>query len=262
MTVSVIIPMYNSAATIDKALDSVLAQTFEAHYRIIVVDDGSQDDSARIVEDYAAAHPGADITLIRKPNGGASSARNVGLKAATGEWVALLDSDDRWLPEKTERQMEQLSRNPDIDALGCNVTSWEARLFGFKKKKVAPVKLWHEFVSWHPSTPTMIFKRDIVDVVGYYDEDMTHSEDGMFLIRILIKKNCWFMPDRLVEVGGGKPAFGYSGLSANLNAMLEGQMRILDFVYENRGIGPLQYMFFRVFATVKHWRRVMITRFR
>lgn len=77
-TISVIIPMYNSERTIEKALDSVVGQTYPAHYQIIVVDDGSSDRSAELVERYAEAHPSADIRLIRQSNGGVSSARKRG----------------------------------------------------------------------------------------------------------------------------------------------------------------------------------------
>ena len=127
-SISVIIPMYNSERTIEKALDSVVRQTYLAYYQIVVVDDGSSDRSAELVERYAEAHPSADIRLIRQSNGGVSSARNAGMRAATGQWIALLDSDDQWLPDKTKIQMDILSRHPQIDLLGSNVTGAKTRI--------------------------------------------------------------------------------------------------------------------------------------
>jgi succinoglycan biosynthesis protein ExoO len=98
MTVSVIIPAYNASAVLSRALDSALAQTVPA-LEIIVIDDCSTDDTVALAKRYADAHP--SIKLIQQAqNGGPSRARNVGIKAATGTWVAVLDADDAWRPER------------------------------------------------------------------------------------------------------------------------------------------------------------------
>jgi len=104
--VAVVIPAFNAAATIDETLASVRAQSWDA-LEIIVVDDGSQDDTA----DRAAAHATADarIRLIRKVNGGVASARNLGIAEATAELIAPVDADDLWRPDKIERQMAVLA---------------------------------------------------------------------------------------------------------------------------------------------------------
>ena len=117
--ISVIIPMYNSAGTIQQVLESVLKQTrLDLIREIIVVDDGSTDTSAEIVKKMALTNH--KIKLIQKKNGGASSARNTGMKIATGQYIAFLDSDDLWMENKIERQMEVLEKNPEIVFLGCN----------------------------------------------------------------------------------------------------------------------------------------------
>ena len=103
-TVSVVIPTYNRSALITRALDSVLAQTVKPH-EILVVDDGSTDDTASLVRKHYPA-----VQLIRQKNTGVSAARNAGITAATGEWVALLDSDDAWLPRKLERQVHAVEQ--------------------------------------------------------------------------------------------------------------------------------------------------------
>src|SRR5690348_10269988 len=102
-TVSVVIPAFNAAEYIGQAIDSVLAQTHQP-IEIIVVDDGSTDQTAQI----AAAYP-APVRVLRKPNGGPASARNMGIAAATGSWIALLDADDRWLANKLERQLRHVA---------------------------------------------------------------------------------------------------------------------------------------------------------
>ena len=100
--VSVIIPVYNRAQYIKDCLDSVINQTYKA-YEIIVVDDGSTDNLREILVPYMDK-----IQYIYKQNGGPSSARNAGTKVSNGEYIAFLDADDMWLPEKLELQIELL----------------------------------------------------------------------------------------------------------------------------------------------------------
>ena len=106
--VSVVIPAYNAARFIRQTLDSAAAQTFR-DFEIIVVDDGSQDETAQIVESF-----GERVRLIRQPNGGVSKARNVGMEQARGEYVALLDADDLWEKTKLEQQVALLDENEQI----------------------------------------------------------------------------------------------------------------------------------------------------
>lgn len=113
-TVSVVIPAYNAQDYIGRAIDSVLAQTLPPD-EIIVVDDGSTDNTARVVKSY-----GSKVRYIHQENAGASVARNAGIDAAAGPWIAFLDSDDEWLPEKLRLQTELLKRNPDLTWAGGN----------------------------------------------------------------------------------------------------------------------------------------------
>jgi len=108
MTIGVVIPAYNAAKHIRRAIDSVLVQT-RSPDEIIVVDDGSTDDTANIVEGYGAA-----VKLIRQANAGASVARNTAVNAATSEWIAFLDGDDEWLPHNLLLQTQLLQRNPEL----------------------------------------------------------------------------------------------------------------------------------------------------
>jgi glycosyltransferase involved in cell wall biosynthesis len=105
--VSVIIPTFNRAHLIRRAVDSVLRQGLPAE--VIVVDDGSQDATADVLEAY-----GDRIRVLRQENRGVSAARNRGVAAASGDWIAFLDSDDEWLPHKLERQLELVREYPDV----------------------------------------------------------------------------------------------------------------------------------------------------
>ncbi|MHC4386164.1 MAG: glycosyltransferase family 2 protein, partial [Planctomycetota bacterium] len=107
MKISVVIPAYNIEDYIERAIDSVLAQTRQPE-EIIVVDDGSTDATAQKIKAY-----GDQVRYIHQANKGLSGARNTGIRQAQNEWVAFLDGDDEWLPEKLQLQSELLTRNPE-----------------------------------------------------------------------------------------------------------------------------------------------------
>ena len=104
--VSVVIPAYKSAGTICRAVDSVLAQTTAAH-EVIVVDDGSPDNQNEVIERTY----GERVILVRKPNGKTASARNAGIERATGDFIAFLDADDYWAPQKLATQLAVFERH-------------------------------------------------------------------------------------------------------------------------------------------------------
>ena len=106
--VSVIIPTYNRENFVVKAIDSVLCQEFK-DYEIIVVDDGSTDNTKKNLKRY-----GDKIKYIYQDNSGVSVSRNTGIKYSTGEWLAFLDSDDEWMPDYLLTQIEKANENPDI----------------------------------------------------------------------------------------------------------------------------------------------------
>ncbi|KAA6352593.1 putative glycosyltransferase EpsJ [termite gut metagenome] len=258
INISVIIPMYNAQQTIIRAIDSVLKQTYKGNFEVIVVNDGSTDNSLEIVNQYIVENDLNDITVIDKPNGGVSSARNAGLLVAKGDWIALLDSDDEWLPEKTEVQMSIMEQYDNIDFLGCNSLGYQTRILWRLKDKLSPIKLWELMIKWHPQTPTIIFKKSIIEDVGIYNEEMRYGEDVEFLLRICKARECWFIPDQLVICGGGKFPFGDSGLSANLQAMQEGMDNTLSMAYEKRWINFMQYYLFSIYSKLKYCRRIFI----
>jgi glycosyltransferase involved in cell wall biosynthesis len=109
-TVSVVIPYYNASLTIARAVQSVLGQTIRPS-EIIVVDDGSSVDPAAVLDQFGSA-----VNLIRKANGGASSARNLGIERSQADWIAFLDADDYWEPCKLERQ---LAFSEGVDLVGA-----------------------------------------------------------------------------------------------------------------------------------------------
>jgi len=120
--ISVVIPAFRAIGTIDRALQSVLAQTIVPH-EIIVVDDGSPDDTAS----YVARHY-PHVRLLRQINAGPGIARNAGAAIATGDWIAFLDADDVWLPTRLERQMPETLAT-DVGLIGCRSVGQQAPAF-------------------------------------------------------------------------------------------------------------------------------------
>ena len=176
MYVSVIVPAYNAAATIMQTLESLLAQRSPA-WEAVVIDDGSTDDTAVIVNKVAAAD--ARIRLISQPNGGVSVARNTGIREARYDWLLFLDADDWILPTYLERMTAVLADQPDLDVVHCGST------------RVTPDGIWLE-TECAIDAPDMfdtfarmsafpihacIARRSLINEVGGFEVDMTMCED-------------------------------------------------------------------------------------
>ncbi|MBK6472936.1 MAG: glycosyltransferase family 2 protein [Betaproteobacteria bacterium] len=117
--ISVVIPAYNAAATLARALDSVLAQTHPA-LEVVVVDDGSADNTGEVVAGYASHGGPTPVRYLRQANAGPSAARNRGVEAARGEWIAFLDADDWYYPERLARHAQMIQADPALDFLVGN----------------------------------------------------------------------------------------------------------------------------------------------
>ena len=261
-SISVVIPMYNSEKTILKALLSVVNQTY-LPAEIIIVNDGSTDNSQKIVEEFIINNNKQySFLLLNKSNGGVSSARNIGIKRATGEYIAFLDSDDRWLPEKLQKQMMFFRDNEDIDLLATNrnneiVDSFMGIKFSTLTKISSKLLLFKNFLS----PPTVVMKKSIVNEIGYFDENQRYAEEGDFWIRVCKDNNCYLLNESLAITGDGKPYFGHSGLSSNLLGMERGELKNLKTAYKLKIINFFEYLFLNIFSILKYFRRVLIVKF-
>lgn len=131
--------MFNAENTIIEALDSVKNQTVgPENFEIIVIDDGSTDKSVKLVENYIQANPELNILLMNQENKGVSSARNMGLMSSEGDYIAFLDADDVWLPEKTEKQIEYLrNENFLVDFIATTINDNKIFFPYFSKNNLA-----------------------------------------------------------------------------------------------------------------------------
>jgi glycosyltransferase involved in cell wall biosynthesis len=255
--ISVIIPMYNSEDTINPCIESVLKQTYKGKVEVIVVNDGSIDNSKTILEKIIKNNNSdIDIQLINKTNGGVSSARNTGLRIAKGDFIALLDSDDEWYPTKLEKQLDLFSNNDsDIDFLTC-LRNNEVINFPYKfKNNLAKVTLKKLLIKVIGQTSTAVFKRKILTDVGFFDENQRYSEDANYWMRVSINHNMYILNENLVTTGGGKANFGESGLSSNLVAMEMGARKNIKDMYSVKQINKLEFCLYYSLAIFKFYIR-------
>lgn len=261
MKISVVIPMYNSRETIIKSLNSIKCQTaLDKIVEIIVVNDGSTDDSLEVVKKYKELNPSLPIVIIDKPNGGVSTARNEGMRIAKGDWIALLDSDDEWLPNKIEYQYDIISNNPEIDFLGGGFDSADLRILFRKIKGLYKANINDLCVKFFPSPSTAIFKKRIFEEIGGFDQNQRYAEEGSYFMKICLKYNYFFVSELFAFSATSKPCFGYSGLSCDLKKMHEGNLKNIKELRDKKIIGANFYVFLRYFYWLKYLRRIIITK--
>jgi glycosyltransferase involved in cell wall biosynthesis len=176
--VSVVIPTYNHGRFVADAVESVLAQTYQRR-EIIVVDDGSSDDTAERLAPYRDR-----IRYFRQQNQGVSSARNTGIGLASGEWVALLDSDDVWHPQKLALQMRILRRHRDLSVIGGGATSAALPPDLPDDPEVERLTVV-DFLTWTPlAMGSVMARRRCFDEVGGFDVKLNYVEDRDMWIRL------------------------------------------------------------------------------
>ena len=196
--VSVVIPTYNRAGMIVECLESVFSQKY-TDYEVIVVDDGSTDNTEDILKSYLDR-----ITYIRHENKGNAAARNSGLAVARGELIAFLDSDDLWLADKLRRDVDYLDRHPDVDMVCANGTFFGSPKFAGKKvvpdKRAVPLardgvtlKAIFTRSSLRPSAMTL--RRHIIEETKGFDPDFAACVDLDFAFRVLMKYKVVFIDE-------------------------------------------------------------------
>ena len=198
--VSVVIPNYNYGRYLAETIDSVLAQTYP-NIEIVVVDDGSTDASLEILARYEKN----GIKVVRQKNSGVGAARNNGARNSSGDLIAFLDSDDIWLPEKTEKQIERLLADKEFGLVTCGVSEFdvsgntiETHTKG-KEGWCAEDILLIKPVTAGPGSSSLIW-RTVFEKVGGFDErkEMHPSEDWEFSYRVARAAKIAFVPEVLV----------------------------------------------------------------
>lgn len=250
--VSVIIPTYNRAKKVGYAIDSALSQTF-SDLEVIVVDDGSSDDTGRVLQ---RAY-GGRIRYFAQTNQGASAARNKGLAEARGEWIAFLDSDDRWEKEKLERQFEALERfGSQCGACYTDVrfmnhpetrTMLELGEESYRHDGVMGINGEAQRVILIPGGSGMVVcpssvvvRAEVVAKSGGFDESLRFGEDSEFLFRLALRTEFCYVNSPLVWFDRSPAEVRHVGVSSEWNKLdfilrdaqlkFEGLLRLGDAV--------------------------------
>jgi glycosyltransferase involved in cell wall biosynthesis len=225
-TVSVVIPCFNYGRFLRDAVASIHSQTFAEH-EIIVVDDGSTDETEAVARGLGAA-----VRYLRQPNQGPSAARNRGIAAARGRYVAFLDADDTWHPEKLARQVPILEQRPDVVLVYTDSTSFDGATgaeFGRHGERFAH---FHgrvlgrlvEAGNFIPSA-TPLVRRTTLEEVGGFDATMRSSEDWDLWVRLAARGEVGYIDEPLARY-----RLHGAQASRNVDALRDGQLRVLQKV--------------------------------
>ena len=229
--VSVIIPTHNRASVLARALRSVASQTLRPE-EVIVVDDGSTDETQELI-----ARDFPEATYIRQENQGVSAARNCGIARASGNWVAFLDSDDEWLAEKLEKQLEALEASPEYRL--CH--SEEIWIRG--GRRVNPMKKHAKHGGWifrkclplcAISPSSVLVRRDLLEEVGLFDTALPVCEDYDMWLRICSRHAVLFVEEPLIIKHGGHA----DQLSRRYWGMDRFRIRALEKIIESGHLTP------------------------
>lgn len=195
-TVSVVIVTYNKADTLPAAINSVLAQTY-LDREILVVDDGSSDDTSELVKAY-----GDTIRYLPKKNGGTGSARNLGIARSRGRFVAFLDGDDLWLPDKLQLQMEVFGREPDLVAVQCSAYCVDPSLKVIEERLCTPAQdTLMDFLLFRnmPAFAScVVIRREVLERVGGFGTDLVILSDWDLCCRLARVGTLRSVPEFLV----------------------------------------------------------------
>ena len=195
--VSIIIPTYNRARTIVRSVNSILSQTFQ-NFELIIVDDCSTDNTKDILE--KTFNDSRIIYYKLKNNSGACAARNKGIELAKGKYIAFQDSDDEWLCEKLEKQIQILDNSIDCQAIFCqfirinntNISIMPSN--SFNKNNINSVIFEENFLS----TQTLLVKKEVFKKIGIFDISLPRFQDWELAIRLITKCKVFYQEEPLV----------------------------------------------------------------
>ena len=198
-SVGVVIPTFNRAHTLGRALDSVNSQTLPPQ-EVIVVDDGSTDSTAELV----AGYPG--VSYLRQENRGVSAARNLGIRRCGCDWVALLDSDDEWLPEKLEVQFGALAENPGHRLIHCDeiwIRNGRRVNAGDRHRKRGGWIFEHCLPLCVISPSAAVIEKGLLEEVGGFNEGLPACEDYDLWLRVCSRYPVLYVDRPLLRKYGG-----------------------------------------------------------
>lgn len=222
--VSVVLPTYNRAKTLERAIQSVLNQTF-TDFELIIIDDGSTDESDLILSKYARL---TNVTVASQPRGGCSMARNVGISKACGRYLAFQDSDDEWIPDKLAKAvtaLEQSDAETGVFYSDMIRVLSDGSLTDFRAPKVVKGVLINEHTMDYQvhciGIQSAVIKRECFEQAGYFDEALPRCVDLDLFIRLSDKFRFIHSNEKLVKFYAGE------GISTNRAALVTARRHLL-----------------------------------
>ncbi|MCC2380753.1 glycosyltransferase family 2 protein [Bacillus wiedmannii] len=234
--VSVIVPLYNAEKYIEETMESILNQTYK-NIEIVIVDDGSKDQSSSIVKNFKKKYP-EQIKYILQENQGVSVARNTGIENANGEYISFLDSDDLWHSTKIEKQIESMHKN-NMNACYCGYMNFYEETgekventTNFVKGNMTKAFLTHQVFA---QTSTWIFKKSIVmDHNIRFTPGCSWGEDLEFLFKLMSVTNVCYVDEYLTYyriLSGGNLSSNYKDYELKTTKELEVFNRMKDWIH-------------------------------
>lgn len=222
--ISIVIPTFNRAHLIKKAIESVLSQTFE-DFEIIIVDDGSTDNTSEIINNLQDER----INYIKlEKNSGSCAARNKGIKISKGEWIAFLDSDDFWLPTKLEKQVNFIPKlSNDYAVIHCGIQLIDESTNKLLGERIIKDNTESDIINnpeeLVPSTCTMLIRKTALSEVGYFDERLPAHQETELGLRLSLKYKFKLVDEFLV-----KAVMNHEQITSNSNNRIKAKEIIIE----------------------------------
>ena len=231
-------------------------------YEVICIDDGSTDNSLKILKEIASYNP--KIIIVHQENSGAATARNKGLELAKGEFVAFNDSDDEWLEDHFEILLNVFKEHPEIDCISGNHEIEKQKTQFIKKinKDLYRTSIKSQLLKNYFSPQNSMLKHTILEKGITFSSGMRYAEEGFFFNWIAKDYNACFYNKKVSQSILHKQRFGESGLSGNLKEMEKGELFNIKYAYKNFGISLPFYIFAKCFSIAKYIRRIVIVKIR
>ncbi|MEZ7820964.1 MAG: glycosyltransferase family 2 protein [Patescibacteria group bacterium] len=251
VSVAVIIPAYNAQNTIASCLESIYSQTFKNIAEIIVVNDGSTDETELICRNFIrSTNQQPYLKIFSQSNAGPSKARNLGISKSTSTWIAFLDADDVWLPNKLQNQFNVINVNPNCMLMGTLL---------YKDKKVYTKS--HKTITFFSMlfkneflTSTIVVKREIL-VKYYFDEKKKYSEDYKLWLQITFRHQAILLLEGLVHYSPYQ-AKNPNSLSKKLLKMELGELDNFNYLINHKMINYFSYILAVLFSLLKYFYRL------
>lgn len=245
--VSVILPVFNAETTIKDCLISIYNQTYD-NIEVIIINDGSTDNSRNIIELFLEEN-NLKWVLINNKNHGVSVSRNIGIKLSTGRYIAFIDSDDIWMEEKIEKQIDFLEANKAKIVGTLTKDSKSINSSPYREYDIRDMLISNRLV-----TSSVLIDKEILDEIGYFNENMNYSEDYNLWLKVSIKNKIYVLQDKLVDY---KIDSSSKGLSSRLWKMEKGEINNFKELFCEKKINLILFLSATIFSFFKFIVRIL-----